>query len=621
MQEHNSAVRAVMVRLELWGFKVKPTKMEIGRDSVEFLGYQVKGGRFTVRPAVFQTLKQLPKISSLTTLRQAVGVLNLMQEVVPDFSAEMRALYEGLKHNGSPKDWNRMQELFKGTVSRCLGKVYWLTSVDPHSDRFDLFCDWASTGLGFVLWQTDSQGQRRLLQFGSRQNPVWRRAISSLLGELYALVWCLKSTAWITRGSQHIVVHTDSNNIVSKLKDLKKLVKEPDIRCLRLIGFLLSNYSLGEGLQLKFIATEQNKIADLLSRWVFTEGEDEQPWSPDLLEKEEKFLDARPGEGSCSENCAVEDGSACHVSESSWSTLHEGHFGLSTVMHRSKVLGIPITVKEAVDRITKCRICQAFQGLRRDTKLTPLVTVNQPHQGLALDYIGPVDRVYILVVKDLFSKELMLRVTRTCAYGEGIQAVETWKRRHHCEQYPKVLQLDKAGGFNAHSFRSWTDQKGIGVIYAHAYDHRSHGAVERANQVVIKTIGKLCLENNAGWWLSVRAAQDAINSAYNRAIGMSPQQCAQGGERVWVQARERREVMTREMNKHRRDHALQYQAGDSVWVYKLSQKRRGRVRKFEPPWMGPLNIVDRQSNSSYRVRNAGGRVFQIHVDFLRPYRQ
>lgn len=398
------------------------------------------------------------------------------------------------------------------------------------------------------------------------------------------------------------------------------MVKETDIRCLRLIGFLFSNYSLGSGLQLKFVATEQNKIADLLSRWSFPAHTDIHPWSPGVLEQEEEDLGARLEVDPITVEMKYQEVKPVSVSDHDWARLHEGHFGISTVMYRSKLLGIPITTTAAKEQISKCSVCQAFQGLRRDTKLHPLFSVNQPHQGLALDYVEPVDRMYILVVKDLFSKELMLRVTQTCSYGEGINAIEAWKRSHQLRQYPFVLQLDKGGGFNAHAFRAWTDHKGIKVKYAHAYDHRSHGSVERANQVVIKTIGKLSLANGLRWWDNVRSAQTAINSAYHRALGMSPLECAQGSELEWKRAADQRESMLREMNKCRRDSSLQYATGDLVWVYQLAQKQRGRLGKFDPPWIGPLSIVDRQSRSSYRVRNRGGRVFQIHFDFLRPYR-
>ncbi|GMH45321.1 hypothetical protein BSKO_13278 [Bryopsis sp. KO-2023] len=169
----------------------------------------------------------------------------------------------------------------------------------------------------------------------------------------------------------------------------------------------------------------------------------------------------------------------CQVTTTSvedWEKLHAGHFGLDTIMYRSGLWNIPISRTEAVERLSKCKVCQAFQNLRRDTPLHPPIETSYPGQVVALDFIGPTDGRYVLVMVDRFSRLVRLFLTRSTQHSVVMNALSNWRRTLG----PMLcVQLDNAKSFTAHAFRTWLDQLGVKAIYSNPYDHRSHGLVER----------------------------------------------------------------------------------------------------------------------------------------------
>lgn len=64
-----------------------------------------------------------------------------------------------------------------------------------------------------------------------------------------------------------IHIHTDSANALKRVGNLKRLVKKMDKRMVRLVSWLLCNFSLDHNLFIHFVNGHQNVIADLLSRW------------------------------------------------------------------------------------------------------------------------------------------------------------------------------------------------------------------------------------------------------------------------------------------------------------------------------------------------------------------
>lgn len=93
------------------------------------------------------------------------------------------------------------------------------------------FCDWLGTDSKFALYSHEGA----LLFFGRCTDQFWRRAVSLFLEEIQAIFWALQSTSFYIRVTP-MMVHTDSHDVVSRMKDVTTWVKVEEFRVLRLFG-------------------------------------------------------------------------------------------------------------------------------------------------------------------------------------------------------------------------------------------------------------------------------------------------------------------------------------------------------------------------------------------------
>lgn len=109
VRTHLERLGAMFARLRSAKLKLKPSKCQLLRERVEFLGHIVSARGVEVDPAKILKIQVWDKPVTLTDLRSFVGLAAYYQRFVPNFSANCKPLFK-LTEKDEPFFWGPPQQ-------------------------------------------------------------------------------------------------------------------------------------------------------------------------------------------------------------------------------------------------------------------------------------------------------------------------------------------------------------------------------------------------------------------------------------------------------------------------------------------------------------------------------
>ena len=127
-----------------------------------------------------------------------------------------------------------------------------------------------------------------------------------------------------------------------------------------------------------------------------------------------------------------------------------------------------------------------LKPLSNNNTIGKLPTVEEPNQGIELNFAGPLPLVwgtkkYILVCVDRFSKFQSAQITSSLSAKSIINFLSKYIALHGI---PRTIRADQGSGFISKEVREFCHEHNMKVIFSPVGDHKATGLVER----LIRTI-------------------------------------------------------------------------------------------------------------------------------------
>ena len=124
----------------------------------------------------------------------------------------------------------------------------------------------------------------------------------------------------------------------------------------------------------------------------------------------------------------------------------------------------------------------------------------------------------LFVVIDAVTKFVWIFVTKTRDTAEVLKSLEVIDAVFGS---PKRIISDRGGAFMSSDFEEYCKEKGIQQVLITTGVPRSNGQVERVNAIISAVFTKVAAQEPLKWYQHVTRVQKALNSTYQRSIGMS----------------------------------------------------------------------------------------------------
>ena len=188
--EHLKATRALLERLREVGLTAKPSKCEVGHQSLQFLGHIVGKGKLQPQDDKITKVRNAKPPRTKKELRSFLGFVGYYRRFIPNF-ATLAAPLTDLTKAKLPNQiaWGDSQEeAFKALKSRLESSpILQLPNCDK---QFFLRTDASNVGIGAVLLQENEETQEKFpVGYASRKLLSREKAYATVEKEALAIIW------------------------------------------------------------------------------------------------------------------------------------------------------------------------------------------------------------------------------------------------------------------------------------------------------------------------------------------------------------------------------------------------------------------------------------------------
>lgn len=625
-KEHAEHLHAVFQRLQKAGLKVNEEKCEIGKSTIEFLGYQIDRNGISPPQSRIEPLMKLQRPDNIKELQRYLGMFSFYQRCIPHFAhtcLPLRQLVTAKKY-----EWTT-----EHNVAFCQLKNALATAVKlsfPKADcPISITADASNTAIGGCLNQT-IDGENRPLSFYSRKLSDTESRYSTFDRELLAVFAAVKKWKHLIDGSA-VTVFTDHKPLVGAFHNTKERLSDRQQRHLSFISEHVCD--------IIHIAGRDNIVADTLSRCVATV--DAEPC--DLLAiAKEQMSDVQSYQQYKSFEVGAGKQLFCETSQTNPRPVVPVKFRyqIYQLFHNLSHPGIKATIRLIVHRYywstlkqdvkkwcSECLQCQSAKiGRHTQKPIRSLPCPTKRFSDVHIDIVGPLetpadtsDARYLLTMIDAHTRWIEAApLANISAESVAQNFFLYWISRFGP---PLTLCTDRGTQFTSEIMKRLNDLLGIHHIRTTAYNPRANGLIERVHRSL-----KVSLKARGGNWLKqlplvllglrIQPCDDG-SSAFSRVTGEQPlvpsilpnnmdlTELAVKLHRLPFDYRPTREKF------HSVYEPKQLEKATHVWL------RLDRVRKaLEAPYQGPFKVLSRTADTiTIEIR---GKPEVVTIDRVKP---
>ena len=536
--EHVEHVRAVLSKLREHKLYAKPSKCELFKKEVTFVGHIVSEHGVRTDPKKIQAVRDWPRPTSVSDLRSFLGFCNFYRKFVKDYSkiaAPLTYLTKKVPWVWTDKQTKAFEELKTAMTTTPV-------LIVPRMELpFFITTDASDYAISAVLEQDHGNG-RQPVAFASRKLADAEIRYPIHEKELLAIVWALKEWRFYLDGRHITAVDTDHAS-------LKYIPTQPHLSARQARwAEVLAEYHLA----IRYLPGKKNFVADALSR------------RPDLrlnaaaihyIKVDEEFLDDMicayaaddpflsdprvfnhdglyffdPDGHSRNLKIYVPPRFRGHVIRENHDTPVGGHFGINKTLECVQRFfywpGMRATV---TDYVNTCDTCMRVKDSNQKPAglLHPLPIPDFPWQQITLDLITglpetPRGHNAIATFVDRHTKMAVFEPIEDTVTAEEFAHVylRTVFRRFGL-QHEFISDRDPL--FTSTFWRAALEMLGTNLRMSTGAHQQTDGQSERANRTVEQILRGFVNASGDDWDLILPMAEFAYNNTVSPSTGYSP---------------------------------------------------------------------------------------------------
>ena len=196
-EEHLRRLKAVFNKLRAAGLKLKPSKCDLFKQQINYLGHVVSKEGVSTDPEKIKPVTEWPQPTTATEVRPFLGFVSYYRRFITNFSKVAKPLNKVLQNlEGTPSKkkkfkvhWGpEQQEAFETLQRLCTGSP--ILAYADFKAPFILYTDASGDVLGAVLYQVQEE-HKRLIAYASQSLSRSERNYPVHKLEFLALKWAI----------------------------------------------------------------------------------------------------------------------------------------------------------------------------------------------------------------------------------------------------------------------------------------------------------------------------------------------------------------------------------------------------------------------------------------------
>ncbi|CAI2321053.1 unnamed protein product [Caenorhabditis sp. 36 PRJEB53466] len=296
--------------------------------------------------------------------------------------------------------------------------------------------------------------------------------------------------------------------------------------------------------------------------------------------------------------------------------LHEGHPGMVRMKQLARAFVFWPGMDEDIAKVVAaCNTCQIHGKTLRKVPLEPWNTPERVWQRVHIDYAGPENGQYYLVVVDAKSKWPEVAIVKSIS---SVSTVRTLKGIFSSHGYPETLVSDNGTQFVSREFANMCHEYGIEHIRSPAFHPQSNGQAERFVDTLKRGLKKLKEEGNVNPEIMSQFLFHYRSTPSNALGGLTPAE-AHFGRRIRTKmsllvpmlnkCSDSRPGMKEQFDKHNGVKDRTFDVNDAVFT-KIFEHNSWS-------WI-PATVIQRRGRVVYVVSLNDGRERTVHANQLKP---
>ena len=562
-EEHERHLHEVFTLLQNAGLRLKSSKCEFARPSVELLGYIISADGITPTPEKTSAIRELPPPRNIKTLRSFLGLANYYRQCMKDYGRLAEPLIE-LTRKGTVFQWTQERQTSFDALKALLVSPAVMAYPDVQKP-YRLYTDACAYAVGAVLVQTDNAGVERVVQYISHQLSSVQRRWATIEKEAFAVVYAITKLRPYLYGAEFVVL-TDHKPLKSLFSSEMQNTK------IQRWAVLLAEY----GATIQYREGKNNIRADMLSRIMSEEAPDEVALITDntsqetgldagddydvlredgidhtmlAAEQRNEFADeiTEAADDNEDSDYIVQNGilyserrpypeaeayPRIMLPEKWRATVIDrahrdvGHMAAAKTQKRVTEAYVWPGLRKAIRaRLVLCALCQSYHRRPVHVRMQDIDTPATPMEFIGMDLVGPFPRTaegfrYILTMIDYMSGWAEAFPVRDQSAAELIRVMtHEYLPRHG---HPKTIVCDNGQGFGSRAWTALLKEAGVRLIHSTPQHPQGNGKVERFNRTFKEILNKLIMNRPANWIDQIGAVLSAYRHSVSSVTGHTP---------------------------------------------------------------------------------------------------